>query len=146
MARKMLDRYRPHERVHPETGPGRTKQSFAEESNINIIMRRYEKTGVLDHFNRHQGDYGNFLNAPDYHTALNGIRAAETAFMELPAGVRSKFQNNPAAFLDFVQNPDNLEEMVEMGLAKPLEADPDAVANDDPPPPPEEPALPLGDG
>ncbi len=109
--------YHPHERVTLDPGPGRTKQSFAEESNINIIMKRYEKTGMLDHLNAHRGDYGDFIGASDYHTSMNLIREAGEMFMEIPAGVRARFGNDPAEFLEFVQDPDNLEEMVKMGLA-----------------------------
>jgi hypothetical protein len=39
-------------------------------------------------------------------------------FMSLPAKIRSRFQNDPGAFLDFVQNPENRDEMIELGLAK----------------------------
>jgi len=120
--------YHPHDRVQLDPGPGRTKQSFAEESNINIIMRRYEKTGILDHFNTHQGDYGDFIGAQDYHTSMNLIREAGEAFMTIPAGVRAKFENDPARFLEFVQDPENLDEMVKMGLA----ANPEGVVEEAP--------------
>lgn len=138
---KTLDRFRPHPRVHPESGPGRTKQSFADESNINIIMKRYEKTGVLDHFNQHQGDYGDFIAAPDYHTAMNMIRDAGEMFMEIPATVRAQFKNDPAAFLAFVQDPDNTDAMIEMGLARPAPVPDQEItpkeAPSEPPPPSE---------
>lgn len=114
----MLNMYRPHDRVQLHPGPGRTKQSFADESNINIIMKRYEKTGMLDHLNRFDGQYGDFIEAPDYHTAMNAIREAGELFMTIPAGVRAKFENDPAKFLAFVQDEKNHEEMVEMGLAR----------------------------
>ncbi len=119
----MQGMYVPHDRVQLEPGPGRTKQSFSEESNINLIMAKYEKTGMLDHFNQHEGQYGNFIAAPDYHTSMNLIREAGEMFMEIPATIRAKFGNDPAQFLAFVQDPDNEDKMVEMGLAmaKPLE-------------------------
>jgi phage internal scaffolding protein len=81
-------------------------------------MRKYEKTGMIDHLNTHQGDYRNFIEAPDYHTSMNLIREAGEAFMTIPAGIRAKFANDPAQFLAFVQNPDNHDQMVEMGFAK----------------------------
>lgn len=111
--------YYPHERVQLDPGPGRTKQSFSEESNINLIMAKYEKTGMLDHLNTHQGDYGNFIGAQDYHTSMNLIREAGEAFMTIPAGVRAKFDNDPARFLAYVQDPENKAGMVKLGLAHP---------------------------
>ncbi len=134
--------YHPHERVQLHPGVGRTKQSFAEESNINIIMKRYEKTGMLEHLNTHQGEYGNFIAAPDYHTAMNRIREAGEMFMSIPAGVRARFDNDPAQFLAFVQDPKNKGELVTLGLAvsprpgEPVEASPEP---EDPPPAKEEP-------
>jgi len=115
----MHSAYHPHDRVQLDPGPGRTKQSFAEESNINVIMKKYEKTGLLDHLNTHEGNYGNFIGYADYHSSMNAIREAGEAFMTIPAGVRAKFGNDPALFLEFVQNPDNKEEMIKMGLARP---------------------------
>ena len=111
--------YRPHERVQLHPGPGRTKQSFAKESNINLIMAKYEKTGLLDHLNKHEGNYGNFIGYADYHTSMNQIQEAADAFQTIPAGVRAKFSNDPAKFLEFAQNPENIDELIEMGLARP---------------------------
>ncbi len=110
--------YFPHKRVTSDpVGESRTKQSFKAETDINNILRQSDKGLLVTHLNAHEGSYGDFINAPDYHTALNRIHAADTAFMEIPAQIRARFNNDPAQFLDFVQEPDNLEEMREMGLA-----------------------------
>ena len=109
--------YTPHERqqlLFPN--PSRTKQSDKDSCDINILMKRYEKDGLVSHLNEHQGQYGDFLGIPDYQDALNQISAAQDAFASLPASVRKKFDNDPAQFIDFAQNPDNLDAMVEMGL------------------------------
>ncbi|AXL14479.1 internal scaffolding protein [Microviridae sp.] len=99
-----------------------TKRSFAPECDINYIMAKHAKTGMIDHVNRFEGDYSDLPAAPDLHTALNAVKAAEAAFMSLPAVVRSKFSNNPEEFLSFVENPDNASELVNLGLCKtPLE-------------------------
>jgi len=105
-------------RIQLFCGEGRTHQSFKDESNINLIMAKYAKTGLLDHLNTHQGDYGNFIGYEDYHTSMNQIREAEAAFSTIPSKIRERFGNDPGQFLTFVQNPDNVDEMVEMGLAR----------------------------
>lgn len=111
--------YSPTERVQLiNTEKSRTHQSFENETNINSIMAKYEKTGLISHFNKHKGKYGNFIDAVDYHTAQNRIIEAQDAFYSLPSKVRAKFENAPEKFLEFAQNPDNLEEMVNLGLAK----------------------------
>lgn len=100
----------------------RTDQSFLKDCEMSFIMAKFSKTGVVDHLNRYQGDYSDFSDAHDYHEALNAVIAADEMFMSLPADVRIKFDNNPGRFLDFVDNPDNMSEMVEMGLVVPREA------------------------
>lgn len=115
--------YDPHDRVQVEfPTPSLAKQSFAGECDINKIMRKFEKTGLISHNNSVAGRYGDFLSAPEYHDACNAVIAADSAFQSLPAKIRERFGNSPASFLDFAQDPENLEEMARMGLAKPPEA------------------------
>ena len=109
--------------IHP-VGDSLAKQSFQKECDINNIMRKFEKTGQIPHLNNHTGGYGNYIGFEDYHTSLNKILAADEAFASLPAKVRTKFQNDPAHFLEFAQNPENLNEMREMGLAPPAPPEP----------------------
>lgn len=109
----------PHARVQSiPIGDSRTKQAFKKETDINHILRQSEKGLMVTHLNAHQGQYGDFIDAKDYHSSLNLIHAAQQSFMTIPAGVRSKFDNDPQKFLEFVQNPDNLDAMIKMGLSK----------------------------
>lgn len=94
---------------------GRTRQSMKDECDINKIMGRYLKTGLLTHVNEHQGDYGEFVQV-DFHEAMNTVIAAQEMFGTVPSNLREKFGNDPGRFLDFVTNPDNREEMRELGL------------------------------
>jgi len=104
--------------------PSLTKQASQDECDINILMAKYEKDQILDHLNEHQGSYGDFIAVPEYHDALNQIHAANDAFNSLPASIRSKFNNDPALFLDFAQDDRNHDQMVKMGLVKALPATP----------------------
>jgi len=110
----------------------RTKQSFKDECDVNNIMRKFEKTGLIDHVNNHQGEYGQFIGFDDYHTSLNQIQDAEASFMTIPAKIRAKFDNSAGKFLAFAQNPDNLPKMVEMGLAKARPKTPETPENPTP--------------
>ncbi len=109
-----------HERVqmHPE-GASLTKQAFKKECDINQIMKQYKRNGLLEHLNTHQGNYGDFLNFEDYHSSLNKILEAKDAFNSIPSDIREKFDNDPSLFMDFAQNEENHEELVNMGLANP---------------------------
>lgn len=116
---KIRKPYGARERVAFECqGLSLTKQVFKDECDVNRIMKRFEKTGLVEHLNRHQGDYGDFVNAPDYHSALNAVRLADDMFMSLPAKLRQRFSNDPAEFLAFVDDPENADELIDLGLAK----------------------------
>lgn len=99
-----------------------TKQSFAEESEINNIMAKYAKTGLIEHVKNH-GGYSDMPGPLDYQEALQLTIEAQISFDELPAIVRKEFDNDPFKFLAFVENPENVERMAELGLLNPVEDD-----------------------
>lgn len=101
--------------------PSRTKQSFRDECDVNLIMKRFKNSMGVDYLNRFNGymdgKFGDFTGVVDYRSAIDQIRQAKEVFGALPAKVRSRFQNDPAEFLDFVGNPNNGDELVALGLA-----------------------------
>lgn len=97
----------------------RTQQSFKDECDVNLIMKRFERTGVLDHLNVFEGSYGDFTELPtSYHEAVNQVIAAQDMFMTIPARIRAMFDNDPGKFLAFAEDPENAERMIELGLAR----------------------------
>lgn len=105
-------------------GKGRTHQSFKEESDVNTIMGHYRKTGSFGNVQLHTPVYGDFTNAEDYMEAANALRDADAIFASLPARVRARVENNPAAFMAFVADPQNAAELEALGLANPVSPDP----------------------
>lgn len=104
-------------KVYPN-GDSLTHQSMAEECDINKIMLKWQKTGVIEHRNTFDGQYGDFVDVPtDYHAAVNQVMEAQDMFNTLPSSVRKNFANDPGLFLEFVSDPKNGPKMVEMGLA-----------------------------
>jgi len=106
--------------VSDETGlscadPSRTKQSFAEEADINTLVMRFGLTGKLPE-NVRVPEYGDFVDVGSYQESLNFVIAAEESFMKMPAHVRSRFHNDPGAFLDFVHNDANRAEAEKLGI------------------------------
>lgn len=93
-----------------------TKQSFKDDCDINLIMAKFIKTGVLDHLREHGAEYG-FASSDDFRASMEIISKAESMFEELPSQIRTQFDNDPATFLDFVQDENNIPKMQEMGLA-----------------------------
>ena len=115
---------------------GRAKQSFADECNINTIMAKYQKTGAISHFNKHGADYA-FATSDDFTTSMQIITTAQDMFDGLPSSIRTRFANDPAQFLDFVQDPDNDDEMAKLGLIPKKEPpeSPQETQKTDPPAP-----------
>lgn len=112
--------YAKRERTHQITfkDASLTKQSFKDETDINQIMEKFQKTGAIEHRNEHQPQYG-FATEQNFQDAMNLVTEAQNMFDDLPSSIRAKFHNDPGSFLDFVQDPDNLSEMADMGLLTP---------------------------
>lgn len=133
---KLRSAYKPHRRILAvPVGPTLAKQSFKDECDINTILAKYKKTGVLDHFNTHKGDYKDLGGSADFHQAMNIVIAAQASFATLPAEMRFKFKNDPAQFLAFVSDEANAEEMIAMGLRTSTGPAEDPSPTPDPPEP-----------
>jgi phage internal scaffolding protein len=105
-------------RVAIATGDGLTEQNHKDETDINNIVRKYNKTGLIDHLNQFEKQYGD-MTGFDYQDAMNTVAAANTMFEGLPSAIRNQFDNDPAKFINFVDDEANADKLVEMGLAKP---------------------------
>lgn len=95
--------------------PGKTKQSMSKACDVNRIMDKFEKTGLIEYSGKNP-TYGDFSNVGDYQSALNKVIEAREAFGSLSAKVRARFGNNPAELISFLADPKNLKESVELGL------------------------------
>lgn len=96
-------------------GPGRTKQSFKDQCDINTIMARALKTGQFPLTTR-QGRYADLSSLPDFKTALDIVVQGQSYFNALPSAIRDRFSNDPAQLLEFLNDKKNLEEAVKLGL------------------------------
>jgi phage internal scaffolding protein len=95
--------------------PTRAQQHHRDECDINVILERFGKTGQMP-VNAISGTYGDFSGVHDYHTAMNTLIAAESEFAALPANIRSRFANDPANLIEFLDNEDNRAEAEKLGL------------------------------
>lgn len=97
--------------------PSRTQQHFAEEVDINTIVRRFGLTGELPK-NVPLVMHGDFTNVVDFRSAMDLVVSAREAFMEQPAAVRARFHNDPQEFLDFTSRSENLDEAIKLGMVR----------------------------
>lgn len=97
--------------------PSRTRQEFAEECDINTIVRRFGITGEVP-TNVRMPMHGDFQELVTFQDAMNALVAAQRSFADMPADVRARFGNDAGVFVDFCSNPDNLDEAIKLGLVK----------------------------
>lgn len=101
-------------------GQSLTQQHFRDECDVNNIMRKYQKTGILvDPLKAGRGGrpiFGDFSDVQDFHAAQTAIVEAQAAFMSLSSTIRKKFHNDPGELIDFLENEDNRDEAVKLGL------------------------------
>lgn len=95
-----------------------TQQSEMESADINVIMRRFGVTGQLPQGVR-MPTYGDFTGIGDFRSAVEAMDAAQESFMQMPAGVRDRFKNDPEAFVAFCSDPANIGEAAKLGLVSP---------------------------
>jgi len=97
-----------------------TRQSFAKDADINVIMSKYANTGVLvDPLNvdsARQPRFGDFSDIVDYPQLVTRIAQAKEDFMTLPSAVRAQFDNDVENVLAFIADPVNLVEAVSLKL------------------------------
>ena len=96
--------------------PTLTIQEAKDECDINVILERFGQ-GVPIPVNVKTPMQGDFTGVTDYQSSLNMILEANSAFMEMPAKVRARFENDPQQFLDFVSDPVNQDEAIALGIA-----------------------------
>jgi phage internal scaffolding protein len=100
-----------------DTGEGLTEQAHKKECDMNYILADYRRTGLIKHAAKFKGKYDDVTQA-DFQDAMFIVTEAQQMFEQLPSETRNRFGNDPGAFLGFVQNPDNKEEMQKMGILK----------------------------
>lgn len=103
--------------VHPPKvrlsgfGKGKTKQSELQQADVNWIVAKYDKTGVIP-VSKRQAFYADVSTIGDYRSVMERVQEAAEFFMQQPASLREEFENDPAKFLDYVSTatPDQLRE------------------------------------
>lgn len=99
---------------------GVTRQSMKDECDINIIMARYLKTGVISHVTRDNPIFADVSDVPDYRESVERVKRADEVFNRLPADQRARFNNDTALFIEAVSDPSRTDQLIEWGvLAKP---------------------------
>jgi hypothetical protein len=94
---------------------GLTEQHHTDTCDINKILAQFMETGIMPNTNANP-QYGDVTDV-DFTQMQNQLAIAKTLFEELPEQVKARFNNEMHTFLHFAENPNNLPELVDMGLA-----------------------------
>lgn len=103
-------------------GESLTQQHFKAETDIVNIIKKHDRTGIIEHVARGVAQYGDYSEVNEYRQALDMVNSANASFMELPAEVRAMFGNDAGAFFEFATDPKNESKMQELGLVAMPEA------------------------
>lgn len=106
------DRYnnRPPQVKSKPVGVSLTKQQFKDDADINVIVKKYLKSGSDPRFiEKRQPMYGDFAKSIDLGEAYKAIDKAEADFLEVPAEVREEFGNDPQQFFEVFQSQEKFE-------------------------------------
>ena len=82
-------------------GPSMTRQSETKACDVNEIVKRFDRTGVITHLQSAQGVYADVSDIGSYSEAIQTVQDAQKAFYALPSGLRAHFDNDPAAYVDW---------------------------------------------
>lgn len=97
----------------------RTKQSFEEEANINVIFARAIQNGwdprLLPQV---EATYADVTEVGDFRTAQERVLRGLEIFEKLSARDRLEFGNDPGRFFEFAMDPANVERVQEMRFGK----------------------------
>lgn len=114
--------------AHYSKEPTLTQQHGKEEADINTIVSRFMKTGLMPQIPL-PPTYADYDEVFDFQTAMNAVAAGKASFAKLPADVRDVFRNDPQRFVSQVdawlaetdpkKREANLETMRALNLAVP---------------------------
>lgn len=111
-----------------------TRQEFAEESDINNIMKRYA-AGMPIPSGTRPPVFDDFSNVPDFAQAYEIVQRSTELFQQLPSDIRERFGNDPQLLLAFLQDSRNRDEACKLGLLdKPVAVPATGGSEDEPPP------------
>lgn len=92
-----------------------TQQQHKDECDINNIIRKYDKTGLIKHVARFEAKFGDFTGL-DFRQMQQTVIDAKNQFAQLPMEIRKRFDNNPEKLIEFMEHPENRDEAIKLGL------------------------------
>ena len=93
-------------------------QSQKDAVDINKIVSKMEK-GLAVSVLQREGSFDDVSMFDGLDHAIMVVNEANERFMQLPADMREKFENNPVKLVEFLEDGKNRDEAVKLGLVNP---------------------------
>lgn len=97
------------------TQPSKTQKQFAEECSTDRIVEKFLKGEPVAQASK-PAIYADLTKIPDFEALQTRLSALNAWFADLPASVRSEFDNDPNKALEELTKPDRLSDAIELGL------------------------------
>lgn len=107
-------------------GDTMTEQHHARACDINTIMAKYVRTGLLEHVSKYEPTFGD-VSRVDFQDAMFLVAEVEAEFQDLPAYVREHY-GNAQNYLEAIQTEEGVEALRSLkppGQQYTLDGDPD---------------------
>lgn len=100
------------------TMESKTKQEFAQETDVNYLMRRLTLNDMQMLTLQKGGQYMDVSNVGDYAEMVEHQQHIRDEFMKIPASIRRKFNNDPGEMIKLLQstNEKDVAYSYEIGL------------------------------
>lgn len=94
-----------------------TQQGHKKECDINYIIKKYDKTGLIGRIQKIEGVYGDVSGA-DFRKAQELVLNSKKLFNALPGNIKKRFNQSPEFLYEFMEDPGNREEAIKLGLIR----------------------------
>lgn len=100
---RIAHRYSDSPRVLAADDPDdrRTQQEFFRDTNIHKLLERFQRPENIPYVAANP-IYGDFTGLTDYRDAVERVRDADEAFLQLPAHVRDELEHDPGRLVDIL--------------------------------------------
>lgn len=134
MTRTVRNIYQSNPRRKSPVYDDKCEKQFAKSANILNITKKYRAQGIdLSKLPLSQISGSAFqdctLRPKDYSDYCDSVNRVDQVFELLPSSVRDEFHNSPIEMLKFLDDPENRDRAVKLGLLKEIKSNTSEVSN-----------------
>lgn len=93
-------------------------QAHKDECELKNIIKRHDKGELILNVQKAAAQYGDFSELNEFQESMNIVAKAKESFEAIPSHIRKRFGNDAGLFHEYVTDPKNVNEMIELGLAE----------------------------